>query len=75
MPPSPFDEANWGHWYHLETKGAKKPVGEGFRKQKIALGVDKTESSINVYMDMKWLPLYPLRHVHLSSNMFKVIKV
>ena len=41
---------------------------------KIALGVDKTESSINVYRDMKWLPLHLRRQVHLSSYMFKVIK-
>ena len=41
---------------------------------KIALGVDKTESSINVYKDMRWLPLHLRRQVHLSSYMFKVIK-
>ena len=41
---------------------------------KIALGVDKTESSINVYRDMKWLPLHLCRQVHLSSYMLKVIK-
>ena len=41
---------------------------------KIALGVDKTESSINVYRDMKWLPLHLRRQVHISSYMFKVIK-
>ena len=34
---------------------------------KIALGVEKTESSINVYKDMKWLPLHLRRQVHLSS--------
>ena len=31
---------------------------------KIALGVDKTESSIKVYRDMKWLPLHLRRQVH-----------
>ena len=28
------------------------------RVSKIALSVDKTESSINVYKNMKWLPLH-----------------
>ena len=41
---------------------------------KIALGVDKTESSINVYRDMKWLPLHLRRQVHLSTYMFKILK-
>ena len=41
---------------------------------KIALGVEKTESSINVYRDMKWLPLHLRRQVHLSTYMFKIIK-
>ena len=41
---------------------------------KIALGVDKTESSINVYRDMKWLPLYLRRQVHILLYMSKVIK-
>ena len=40
---------------------------------KIALGVDKTKSGINVYRDMKWLPLHLRRQVHISSYMFKVI--
>ena len=40
---------------------------------KIALGVEKTESSINVYKDMKWLPLHLRRQVHLSSYMFKIL--
>ena len=44
------------------------------RVAKIALGVDKTESSINVYRDMKWLPLHLRRQVHISLYMFKVIK-
>ena len=34
---------------------------------KIALGVEKTESSINFYQDMKWLPLYLRQQIHLSS--------
>ena len=29
--------------------------------EKIALGAEKTESSINVYNDMKWLPLHVRR--------------
>ena len=41
---------------------------------KIALGVEKTESSINVYRDMKWLPLHLRRQVHLFTYMFKIIK-
>ena len=41
---------------------------------KIALGVEKTESSINVYRDMNWLPLHLRRQVHLSTYMFKIIK-
>ena len=40
---------------------------------KIALGVDKTESSLSVYRDMKWLPLHLRRQVHLTSYMFKII--
>ena len=40
---------------------------------KIALGVEKTESSINVYKDMKWLPLHFRRQVHLSSYMLKIL--
>ena len=40
---------------------------------KIALGVEKTESSIIVYQDMKWLPLHLRRQVHLSSYMYKIL--
>ena len=40
---------------------------------KIALGVEKTESSLNVYKDMQWLPLHLRRQVHISSYMFKII--
>ena len=37
---------------------------------KIALGAKQTESSLNVYKDMKWLPLHLRRQVPLllSSN-------
>ena len=39
---------------------------------KIALGVKRTESSMTVYKDMKWLPLHLRRQVHLSLYvMFK----
>ena len=41
---------------------------------KIALGVEKTESSMTVYKDMKWLPLHLRRQVHLSSYVMKIIK-
>ena len=40
---------------------------------KIALGVEMTESSLNVYRDMKWLPLHLRRQLHLSSYMLKII--
>ena len=41
---------------------------------KIALGVEKTESSLNVYKDMKWLPLHLRQQVHLTTYMFNIIK-
>ena len=41
---------------------------------KISLGEDKTESSIDVYRNMKWLPLHLCRQVHISLYMSKVIK-
>ena len=44
------------------------------RVAKNALGVEKTESSINVYKDMGWLPLHLRRQLHLSSYTFKTIK-
>ncbi len=40
---------------------------------KIALDVPRTESSLNVYKDMKWLPLHLRRQVHLTSYMFRII--
>ena len=40
---------------------------------KITLGVSRTESSIIVYNDMKWLPLHLRRQLHLSSYMFKIV--
>ena len=40
---------------------------------KIALGVDKTESSLTVYNDMKWLPLQLRRQLHLSNYMYRII--
>ena len=41
---------------------------------KIDLGIGKTEISINVYRDMKWLPMHLRRQVHLSTYMFKIIE-
>ena len=40
---------------------------------KIALGARRTESSINVYCDMKWLPLHLRRQLHLSSYVYKIL--
>ena len=40
---------------------------------KIVLNVPQTESSINVYRDMKWLPLHLRRQLHLSNYMFRII--
>ena len=69
------------HFDYLDTiygRASKTKLNELdilFQKvAKIALGVDKTKSSINVYRDMKWLPLHLRRQVHISSYMFKVIK-
>ena len=40
---------------------------------KIALNVDKRESSLKVYEEMKWLPLHLRRQLHLSTYMHKII--
>ena len=40
---------------------------------KIVLNVPQTESSINVYRDMKWLPLHLRRQLHLFNYMFRII--
>ncbi len=40
---------------------------------KIALDVPQTESSLNVYKDMKWLPLHLRRQLHLSNYMYRII--
>ena len=40
---------------------------------KVALEVEKIESSINLYKDMKWLPLHSRRQAHLSSYMLKFL--
>ena len=40
---------------------------------KISLFASRTESSIIVYKDMKWLPLHLRRQLHLSSYMFKIL--
>ena len=39
---------------------------------KIALGVDRSENSMTVYKDMKWLPLHLRRQLHPSSYMLKL---
>ena len=41
---------------------------------KIVLGFDRTENSMTVYKDMKWLPLHLRRQVHLSLYVLKIIK-
>ena len=40
---------------------------------KIALDVPRSESSIKVYKDMKWLPLHLRRQLHLASYMYRII--
>ena len=40
---------------------------------KIALDMDKRESSLEVYKTMKWLPLHLRRQLHLTTYMYKVI--
>ena len=40
---------------------------------KIALDTPQTESSLNVYKEMKWLPLHLRRQLHLSNYMFRII--
>ena len=40
---------------------------------KVALDVPQTESSLNVYKEMKWLPLHLRRQLHLSNYMFRII--
>ena len=41
---------------------------------KIALDVPRSESSLSVYKDMKWLPLHLRRQLHLASYMFRIVK-
>ena len=40
---------------------------------KIALDVDKRESTLVVYKEMKWLPLHLRRQLHLTTYMHKII--
>ena len=40
---------------------------------KIALNVDKQESTLKVYHDMQWLPLHLRRQVHMATYMHKII--
>ena len=37
------------------------------------MDVNIREPSVNVYRDMKWLPLHLRRQLHLSSYMYKII--
>ena len=39
----------------------------------MAFDVPQTESSLNVYKEMKWLPLHLRRQLHLSNYMFRII--
>ena len=40
---------------------------------KIALNVDKRESSMEVYKNMAWLPLHLRRQLHLSTYVYRII--
>ena len=40
---------------------------------KVALDVNVTESSIEVYKNMGWLPLHLRRQLHLSSYMYRIL--
>ena len=40
---------------------------------KIALNVEKMESTLKVYQDMKWLPLHIRRQLHIATYMHKII--
>ena len=61
--------------YNKATKTKLHELDILYKKvAKIALGVEKTESSMKVYKDMKWLPLHLRRQLHISSYMMKIIK-
>ncbi|MCP4437760.1 MAG: reverse transcriptase family protein, partial [Aureispira sp.] len=61
----------------IYNKAGKTKLGELdilYKKvAKIALDVPKTESTLNVYKDMKWLPLHLRRQLHLSNYMYRII--
>ena len=61
----------------IYNKGSKTKLAELdtlYKKvAKIALDVPKTESTLNVYKDMKWLPLHLRRQLHLSNYMYRII--
>ena len=38
------------------------------------MDVPRSESSLNVYKDMKWLPLHLRRQLHLAGYMFRIVK-
>ena len=51
--------------YDMASKSKLNELDILYKKvAKIAIGVEKTESSLNVYGDMKWLPLH-LRYILL----------
>ena len=60
--------------YNRATKTKLTELDTLYKKvAKIVLDVPQTESSLNVYKDMKWLPLHLRRQLHLSDYMFRII--
>ena len=50
------------------------PIDVLYKKvAKIALDVDIREPTLNVYKNMKWLPLHLRRQLHLSTYMYKIM--
>ena len=61
--------------YSKAAKSKLKELDLLYKKvAKIALDVPIRESSLNVYKDMKWVPLHLRRQLHLASYMFRIIK-
>lgn len=68
------------HFDHLDIiwsrtfKNKLKELDTIYKKvAKIALDVKVTESSIEVYKNMGWLPLHLRRQLHLSSYMYRIL--
>ena len=60
--------------YSRTSKTKLKELDILYKKiAKIALNVNKTESSLNVYRDMKWLPLHLRRQLHMATYMYKIV--